>query len=297
MNQSTVIYRKRIEEVVEYIDNHLNESLSLENLAKIACFSTFHFHRIFYAIMGETLKQYTNRQRLERSTRLLKFTEVSISNVALEIGFSSPANFSRSFKQYLGMTPKEYKKNSGLKDSKICKDLYPINQHLAAASDFISRNVEVKPFDTRRIAYIMVENSFREGVVLKAYKIMINWAKENRIYEKATLFGMSLDDVMITPKEKYRYQVCMTIPEELEVEHSLMNVKIIPQGQYACTKVSGDINEVTEAYSYLFNHWLINSNYAPEHQHTLEVFLEKEDALDWSYFELELCLPVKPISK
>jgi AraC family transcriptional regulator len=72
----------------------------------------------------------------------------------------------------------------------------------------------------------------------------------------------------------------------------------MPATRYAVTKVSGDLHKVATAWDYIYRNWLIHSDYEPEHAPALEVFLDKENALDWSHCDLELCLPVqKPAPK
>jgi hypothetical protein len=63
--------------------------------------SEYHFHRVFDAMTGETLNDFTNRQRLEKAARLLTTTRQSATEIALECGFSSSATFSRSFNKAL----------------------------------------------------------------------------------------------------------------------------------------------------------------------------------------------------
>jgi DNA gyrase inhibitor GyrI len=66
---------------------------------------------------------------------------------------------------------------------------------------------------------------------------------------------------------------------------------------YAATRVSGDIRKVATATDYLFRGWLINSDYEPEHAPGFEVFLDKENAMDWLHFELDLRIPVRKLTK
>jgi AraC family transcriptional regulator len=92
-------YAARINRVVDYIQSHLADPLDLERLAAVACFSPFHFHRLFHAWMGETLQDFVHRLRLERAAQLLLFNPLtSISEIALECGFSSSSAFARAFK-------------------------------------------------------------------------------------------------------------------------------------------------------------------------------------------------------
>ena len=81
MDKSKAVYTNRINRTIDYVIDHLDESPSLEELSNIACFSTFHFHRIFRAMTGETVKFYTNRLRLEKSTRLLNYSMNSITHI------------------------------------------------------------------------------------------------------------------------------------------------------------------------------------------------------------------------
>jgi len=92
-------YIARINRVLDYIDVHLDEALPLEALARVACFSPFHFHRIFGAMVGEAPTPYVKRVRLEKAASLLlKNPEQSITDIALRCGFSSSASFARAFR-------------------------------------------------------------------------------------------------------------------------------------------------------------------------------------------------------
>ncbi len=102
--------------VVDHIQAHLAEPLDLERLSAVACFSPFHFHRLFSAWMGETLQSFVHRLRLERAAQLLVFHRLTtISDIALECGFSSASVFARSFKAAYGVSAGEWR------NRKICQ--------------------------------------------------------------------------------------------------------------------------------------------------------------------------------
>lgn len=73
MKNTKRLYTERINKVVEHVNTHLHEPLSLQMLADIACFSSFHFHKIFVAITGETVNAFTNRLRLEKLSLFRKY--------------------------------------------------------------------------------------------------------------------------------------------------------------------------------------------------------------------------------
>src|ERR1700761_2735813 len=127
MNKSNEIYRSRINKAIDYVNDNLNKAISLEELAAVAYFSPFHFHRIFVAVTGETVNNFTNRIRNEKAARLLRFSKKSIAEIAIECGFSSPATLSRLFKQYFQVSPSAYRKGDKIKNSKIRKELFPVS--------------------------------------------------------------------------------------------------------------------------------------------------------------------------
>ncbi len=167
--------------MVDHVNNNINQSISLEELANVAFFSPFHFHRIFVAVTGETVNNFTNRIRNEKAARLLRFSKRSISEIAIECGFSSTSTLSRLFKQYFGISPSAYRKGGKIKNSKICKELLPVNQYHCNLTEEELKDkfpVEIRQFPERRIAYIRVMDAFREGVVLNVFADMVKWAKE-----------------------------------------------------------------------------------------------------------------------
>lgn len=299
MNKSSETYKRRINRVIDYVNNNLEKTISLEELASVAFFSPFHFHRIFLAVTGETVNYFTNRIRLEKTARLLKFSNHSVSDIAMTCGFSSLPTFSRAFKQYFGISPSSYRNTGKIENSKIRKELFSLNEYLVTMSEEelkTSFPVEIRNLPKRRVAYIRVLDSYREGVVLKAFDDIIKWAKKMNLFYSEKIFGMSIDDPMVTPKEKYRYEVCITIPEKFTIDASnYMETTILPKCKYAVATVSGNFNLVATATHYLFNNWIINSSFEPDHQPGLEIFLDKENICNWNHFDLELCIPIKNI--
>jgi AraC family transcriptional regulator len=288
-------YAKRIDRVIDHLRRNLDRQVKLEELAKVACFSEFHFHRIFSAVSGETLSNFTNRLRLEKAARLLRYSDHSLTEIALDCGFSSSATFSRAFRSGYDTSPSQFRKSGEIKKSKICKDLFSAQEYLLLMSAEEKRAafpVRLIDVPERQVAYIRVTNAFEMERVLAALKTMIEWAKSQGIFSEGILFGMSVDDPHVTPKHLYRYEVCFATSLPFECMEGISKLSM-PAMRYAATRVSGDIRMVSTATDYLIRGWLIHSDYEPEHAPGLEVFLDKEKALDWSHFELELCIPVR----
>src|SRR6516164_558399 len=288
-------YAQRINRVIDYLRANLDRQVKLQELAKVACFSEFHFHRIFGAVSGETLNDFTNRLRLEKAARLLRYSDHSLTDIALDCGFSSSATFSRAFRSGFDTSPSQFRKSGEIKKSKICKELFSGQEYLLPMSAEEKRAafpVRLIDVPERQVAYIRVANAFEMDRVLAALKTMVEWAKSQDIFSQGILFGMSMDDPHVTPKHLYRYEVCLASSLPFECREGMSKLKM-PAMRYAVTKVSGDIRKVATAWDYIYRNWLISSAYEPEHAPALEVFLKKENATDWSHCELELCLPVQ----
>ena len=297
--QANSEYTERINRVIDHLRSHLDRQVKLEELAKVACFSEFHFHRIFSAVSGETLNNFTNRLRLEKAARLLRYSGQSLTDIALDCGFSSSATFSRAFRSGYDTSPSQFRKSGKIKKSKICKELYWAQEYLLPMSAEEKRAafpVRLIDVPERQVAYIRVTNAFEMERVLAALKTMIAWAKSQDIFSQGTFFGMSVDDPHVTPKHLYQYEVCLASSLPFECMEGISKLRM-PAMRYAVTRVSGDIRTVTTATDYLFRGWLINSDYEPEHAPGLEIFLDKENAMDWSHFELDLCIPVRKLAE
>jgi AraC family transcriptional regulator len=288
-------YAQRIDRVIDHLRGNLHRKVKLEELAKVACFSEFHFHRIFGAVSGETLSNFTNRLRLEKAARLLRYSDKSLTDIALDCGFSSSATFSRAFRSGYDTSPSQFRKSGEIQKSKICKELFDDQDYdlpMSAEEKRAAFPVRLIDIPERQVAYIRVTDAFEGDRVLTALKTMIEWAKSKNIFSQGILFGMTVDDPHVTPKHLYRYEVCLASPGPFECMEGMSKLKM-PAMRYAVTKVSGDTRKVATAWDYIYRNWLINSAYEPEHAPALEIFLEKGNALDWSHCELELCLPIR----
>ena len=99
-----------IENVIKYIKENLTSDLSLNAVASYASFSPIHFHNCFRAATGKTLREYVEEQRIKKAAGLLVSTDLTLTDISYECGFSSQSYFSYAFKRKMKMTPREYVK-------------------------------------------------------------------------------------------------------------------------------------------------------------------------------------------
>ena len=102
-------HRNRVKRVMLHVDRHLDRRCRLEDLAGVACFSTFHFNRVFASVMGEAPHQYVYRKRMERAGFLLLNRRQRIIDIAMDVGYETASAFCKGFKTFGGFSPREFR--------------------------------------------------------------------------------------------------------------------------------------------------------------------------------------------
>lgn len=119
-------YMRRIHQVQDYIETHLEEPMPIETLAQVAGFSKYHFDRIFKGLLNEPLSHYVTRLKLTKAAQVLSYRpDISITEIAYRYGFTDSAVFSRSFKAYFQQSPSSYRNQN----SKNCKEPLKISTY------------------------------------------------------------------------------------------------------------------------------------------------------------------------
>lgn len=112
---------KRINNAKDYIDNNYCNEIKIEDAAKAACMSNFHFLRLFKNVFGETPYQYITYKRLAKASSLIMKTEMPITEVCMEVGFQSLSSFSWLFKQKYGISPETMRRDYGSFEHKLAR--------------------------------------------------------------------------------------------------------------------------------------------------------------------------------
>ncbi len=100
-----------LRKVTAWVEAHLEEAISLDQMAGEAGLSPFHFSRIFKQTTGLSPSQYVIRERMGKARRLLRETDRSVIEIGLEVGYASPGHFAKVFRRESGMTPLEFRQN------------------------------------------------------------------------------------------------------------------------------------------------------------------------------------------
>lgn len=104
-------YIRLVNKSEDYIEQHLNDPISLKELANHVNFSEYHFHRIFTKYSNETINHFITRFKLERAAIFMSVNHSSsLTTIAFKYGYTSSSSFSRAFKRHFGFNPSTYRK-------------------------------------------------------------------------------------------------------------------------------------------------------------------------------------------
>ena len=113
MSRDAEDLNRRLLRARDAMDRAYAEPLDVAAVAAVAHISEAHFSRSFRAVFGETPHRYLQRRRVERSMFLLRETDRSITDICLDVGFTSLGTFSRMFREIVGETPSSYREGHG----------------------------------------------------------------------------------------------------------------------------------------------------------------------------------------
>ena len=309
-------YIARINRVIDYIQNNLDSQLDLDKLANIAHFSKFHFHRIFSAMVGETLNSFVKRLRIEKSaTMLIVNKNTSITEIAFECGFSGSAQFSRAFKEHFGMSATRYRtigKNQS-KNSQQKSNIGNVDSNGRKADkqkstyfdDVNSKNkrgidmkVEVKKLDDMTVAYVRHIGPYAGDSDLfgKLFEKLYKWAGPRELLNFPETKTMSIyyDDPNVTDESKLRVDVGLTVPADTKVTGEIGKV-IIEGGKYAIARFELKDNEYAEAWKKFMSEWLPDSGFVPDHKPCFEMYMNDPKQHPEGKCIVDICVPVKPM--
>ena len=317
-------YTARINRVLDYIERHIDKELTLEELSNVANFSRFHFHRIFRAMVGETLSRYIQRLRIEKAAaQLTGNPSKSITEIALDCGFSGSAAFSRAFRKFFNITPSEWRtagpdggpplqrpqnSNLGKTIGNLGKEPPEIviyidlqtNQPTWRFTMKEDRNVkvEVKDLPAHEVAYVRHIGPYAGDSALfeSLFTKLFTWASAHNLvnFPETQFMAVYHDDPNVTEEEKLRVSACLTVPPDTKGDGEIGRMTI-PGGSFAVAWFEINPDEYGDAWNAVMKDWLPGSGYQPDDRLCYEWYLNDPKQHPEGKHIFNICLPVKPL--
>ena len=292
-------YQERILRVLTHIQEHLDEALDLEELAPVACFSSFHFHRVFAAMTGETIADHVRRLRLERAAMELRSGAKQVIQVALDAGYEAHEAFTRAFKAAYGVSPSEFRRATG----PIAIRPAPSGVHFRPGVPLTTFNtnhittkimkVITKKIKPMRVAYLRHIGPYAyESVSHTWIDLMARLSADKQVRKSSVFIGIGHDNPSVTPAAELRYDVCITVDEEYEPKKPV-EVQTIVGGDYAVAK-NCPFGKAKDAFQYLFGKWLARSSRELRPAPSFIVVVNAQDAVVRTKQRYDIYMPLQP---
>lgn len=258
----------RIRCALHYIEQHLDEPVSLAMLAEKSMYAPHHFHHVFRGLVGEGVAEYQRRLKMQRAANALLYSNRQIIDIALQAEYGSQEAFTRAFKRWCGYTPKYYRKCSPEHEFISGETLMTTKHSLLKEHDL---TVDVRNIPTIHVACLRYVGDYQGcGEV---HEELCTWAGKQGLFENPPEFlGLCYDDPKTTPAEKCRYDACMVIPESFTVAKGA-DKKEIAGGRYATVTHKGSYETLYITYAALLGEWLPQSGEELQEAPSIQVYL------------------------
>ena len=290
----TVNYYERIQKSIDFMEANLENDIKVEVMAKEAYMSLSSFYRIFFAITGYQAKEYLINRRICKASEDLSGGQTKVIDIAMKYAYNSVDAFSRIFKKITGYTPSTCV--NGTYQYQF-ERMNVMEKYFASTDqDMLEKYPDIKVLSDlpkMKVAYYCYYGKNPEN---GAFLVMKQWVMDRKIdYKNGNyrIFGYNAPD-SDTSAEEYGYEVCVTIPEDMEVMDDKIKTKTIPGGRYAVISIEpkeclGD--EIVNGWK-RFTKWLEGSKYTYGDYQWLEEHLGFGDNFE-HLGGVDLYMPIK----
>ena len=294
-------YSRKINIVIEYINNNLTNDIDLDVLASVSNFSPYHFHRIFKAFTGEPIGAFITRMRVETAARLLRYSDMPVCEIAYKVGYDMPSSLSKVFKQFYDITPTEYRNN---KKYTIMKPL-KINSNMELSSDVIN-------MEPQQAIYISLIGDYKKLDYCMAWKKLWNHVRMSGKFSEEMGNGKGIDsdkvhqmladgriahaviyhdDPKLTDCDKRRADICLVLPFKIEPKGEI-GIKEIAGGRYVVYHYQGSYNQLDKVYDTIFGKYIPDGNYKLDERPLFEVYPNDPECTPPDKLLTEIHIPI-----
>lgn len=317
MNKNSLSqYEERINRVITFISNRVGEDLSLDELATIACFSKFHFLRIFKAIVGETVRDFIRRIRIEKAAfHLIYSPSEPITSIALNCGFSTSQNFAKSFKLYYNISPSEFRMRN--EKTLLTPNSNPGNIEGTSGNagesllsyidivdgkaihleydEMVASKVSIKEFDDQSVFYVRRNENYTPEYIGAALGDLYNWcAPRGLIGEKEDVLVIYWDNVAVTPKDKRRFDVAIAASSPIATSQQVHR-QSLHGGKYAVYHSEVLRMDFYPHWNAFLKQWFPSSGFVPDDRPCFTRFYDCFNAESGDTVLVDICVPIKKI--
>lgn len=268
-------HARRIARAMSHLAERLDHPPSLDELAAVAAFSPYHFHRAYRALAGETPAETLARLRLSRAAAALLKSDAPMARIAREAGYASIPAFTRAFREAHGIPPGAYRARAGI----------------GLEEDMLDR-MDIVELPALHLAALPHRGSY--DAIGPVFARLTAWAAARGLMgEEARSFGLYHDDPTSMPDAELRAHAALTVPPGTPLDPGMETI-VIPALRCARLRFQGPYVEIEAAYDRLYGEWLAASGEEPADQPMMEEYLNDPRALPPSEWLTDILMPLKP---
>ena len=248
-----IAYAARLGRVLDYIEAHLDESLSVKQLSQVANFSKFHFHRQFAEFVGTSVGRYVLLLRLRRASYQLALNRRrKVIDIALDTGFENPESFSRAFRNTFGKSPSAFRR---------APDWVSWHERYRFRIPERKRNMQVEIVNFTTTLLAVCEHRGPPERVNESVGEFIAWRQQSGLSPKQSSrsFGIVYDNPDTTEPDQFRFDIAGEVLAEVPPNAQGVLNKCIPGGRCARVRHFGSHTRIGESIYPLYREWLPES--------------------------------------
>lgn len=281
-------YRNRINKVIKAIACDPSGDWTTEALAGLAGISTFHFHRIFRALTGETMFAFLQRRRLLRSIELINEGGFTLTDIALECGFDSGSSLSRAFRKHFHCSPTQFRKHQAP---------LPLPRARPHSRNKNSLHVEIRETDARKAVIVerkgMIDQNFNKAAAA-AFRVLIAEIKRVNGWDAIReCIGMCPDEDGMLPDAEARYRAGFFYEGRLPALGPEVRRVTVPGGEWAVSTHRGSYETLWQSWNRLYRGWLPTSDYTVRDVAPFEVYLDEKKKVAAEQLRTEIWIPIQ----
>lgn len=297
MNETRQEYLKRVNFVLDYIENNLDFELSLECLSQKANYSPYHFHRVFLIVVNERLNEFINRKRMERiASILLVKSNISLKDLVYKYGFNSDSSFSRTFKKHYGVSPTKFKSEGKKILSKIGIESFLPEKYICSINNTkqwirMNAQIAIKDLPELKLASISHIGEFENSGNM--FQRLIEWGHLKKVLDSSNFKAITVyhDNPNVTLTSKLRFSTCVTINKNINTDGDIRQITL-QKGIYLVGSFEIKAEEISKAWKAMCI-WVIENGYEFRDGDYFETYHNDHNNHPEQKFILDICIPLE----
>ncbi len=228
----------------------------------------------------------------------------NMTDIAYELGYTDSAVFSRAFKNYYGVSPREYRKEY----SKNCKDSFLLSEYNknTAKKEWegnlfpVTGQITIENLEEKQVAYVRHTGTYE--TLAKEYvnlmQTLFDYANKQHLLVDGQnlLLAMYHDNPEFGEEIQFRTSLCLTVPEHIRIqEDGILGTMKLEGGLYAVGHFQIQQEQYGDAWNYMYQEWITGSGYVPRNSYPFEVYRNDARVSDSHIHEVDIYVPIEPI--